>query len=257
MCKKGFKDLNTSLQAKVHKYESEVEVLTNKVEILESSIKSKTHRMEELEKEVDNVSGVFEEKLLYTQMQLNVSKGRDEARDKEIAMLKKKVEEKESAIKGLEAKVASLETAVEEKTKSMEGLQRRMLELEPEVVRLKKNLTEVERHSGMATMLKAEQENILLSLRRDLKNSLDVREGLTKRLAEQESEVQRLTAEMASLHAREEDIESLRTQLDEKSAVVVRLTQEAQTNAAQHALRTGTAVTGHRMVGALFMFYIS
>jgi hypothetical protein len=72
---------------KLRTTETELELVRNKIDILESSIRSKSHRVEELEKEVENVHGVNEEKLLYMQMQMNVSKSKEESRDKELSSL--------------------------------------------------------------------------------------------------------------------------------------------------------------------------
>jgi chromosome segregation ATPase len=220
---------------------AEVEAARNRSEVLEGTSRSKSSRVEELEKELENVTGVYEEKLLYMQMQLNVSKGRDEARDKELASLKKRADGLNERNTFVEAALLTHETKDAENKKQIDTLQRRVAELEPELKRSLKLVSEFERHSGAAVMMKAEQDSIVSGLRKDLRAALETREALTRRVSELEAGQAKAEVSLSQLAATTEQVSALQASLDEKNAILKRLTTDAQANSAQHAIRTGKA----------------
>ena len=92
-------------------------------------------------------------------------------------------------------------------------------------------------------MMKAEQENLLNNLRRDLRASTEVREALLKKTTEAESRCAKAEATVAQLSLVAEQVSVLQAAVEDKSAIVKRLTAEAQANIAQHAVRTGDVYT--------------
>lgn len=212
---------------------------TNKVSILEHSLNVKTSRIEELEKEVEATGGVYEEKLMYMQMQLNVSKGRDDARDREVASGKKRVEDLLARATMLETMNSELSAQDTRHKHVIALLESRVSELEPELRRAERMVSELERNSGASVLMKAEQEAMVTGLRRDLKISIEARDSLQRRLAESEGSKERAEALALQVVGLGEQVEALHASVEEKDAVVKRLTLEAQANIAQHAVRTG------------------
>lgn len=185
------------------------------------------------------------------QMQLNVSKGRDESRDRELAAAKKRLQEVLDGSRGLEAQTAELAVREAEQRKTAETLAKKLSEMEPELKRTQRALAEYERHSGVAAMMKAEQESIVHGLRRDLKTSMDVREQLLKRVAEFEPTRAQLELTATQLASAQEQVEVLQASLEEKAAIVKRMAAEAQTNLAQHAIRTAMLATCEEQLESL------
>lgn len=192
---------------------------------------------------MENLNGVNEEKLLYMQMQMNVAKNRDDAREKELAQLKKKYEELKSHASQVEATCGQFEAREVENRKLIDSLTRRVAELEPELKKAQKTVSEYERHAGVAVMLKAEQEGLMSGLRKDLKAALDAKELMAAKLAESEAARSKLQTVATQLTGVSEQLGEAQTSLEEKQAIIRRMTAEAQASAAQHAVRTAMLAT--------------
>ena len=241
---------NSEAQSRIKSLQAEVDVFKNKAEVLEGSLRLKSNRVEELEKEMENLNGVNEEKLLYMQMQMNVTKNRDESREKELMQIKKKYEDLKAHANQIESTCGQYEIREVENIKQIEALTKRINEMEPELKKTKKTVAEYERHAGVAVMLKAEQEGLLSGIKRDLKAALDAKEQLSSKLAESEAARSKLQSVATQLSAVSEQVGELQTSLEEKSAIIRRMTAEAQASAAQHAVRTAMLATCEEQLDA-------
>eukprot|EP01036_Dinobryon_divergens_P033198 gene33198-42929_t len=192
---------------------------------LEAALADKNRALDQMQKQAESATLSWEEKVVYLQMQLNG----------EHTALKKQLEK---ALTGAEESQLSTKSNKE----VISALQSRLVEVEPKLAQSKDKVREQERLISAAALMKAEQDALAASLRRELKVAFEEREELLRKHREQEefrvlSEGQLL--KLAGLS--EQDATSL----------ITRLRAEAQASERNHAMRTAMLATCEAQVAQL------
>ena len=103
----------------------------------------------------------------------------------------------------------------------------------------------------MIITIKAEQEALLNSLRKDMKALLDSREEALKRVQELEENKIKSEVQLNKVVTLTEQVELLQSTIDDKQSLITRLRSEAQTNEKNHAMRTALLATAEAQLEAL------
>ena len=103
-----------------------------------------------------------------------------------------------------------------------------MQALDLEAANCRERAKDLERNMGAAALLKAEQEALLFSLRKDLRSALETKEDLVRNMNESEGFKAREESLKEKISEYESTVNSLQNLLDDKSAMITRLRQESQ-----------------------------
>ena len=233
------------LRAKLVKVEAEVErlrsiesYLKDQSRTLEAVVIEKTKENESLHKDLDAMRLASEERVVHFQMQLNQAKGREESKLQEIVSLRSDVDKLTQRVSVLSKGQEEKQTLLESNKEMIVALQSRILEVEPETAQLREKVKDHERRYAALQLLKAEQDNVLATMQREAKSTVQEKETLLQRVRELEEA--RLKAEGQSLKVSSltEELNTLREELEEKVATIMRLRAAAQTSERNHAMRT-------------------
>ena len=247
---KALKDKSFEMQSKVTKYETELErlrasdtSLKHQLSLAEAAILEKNKQIDEQTKEIESSKLLFEEKLLALQMQTNSLKGKDEGVQKEALTLKKQLEKQTAQIAALQQMNEEKELSVKSNREMIAALQERLISLEPELAQAKEKVKEYERNHGATTLLKAEQDALINSLRRDLKMTLDEKNEHSKRTKELEEFKVKAEGQLLKMAGLTEQVNQLSESVEEKNSLITRLRSEAQISERNHAMRTAMLAT--------------
>lgn len=195
---------------------------------MEGVITSKNQEIEALQREAEASKTTFEEKIVYLQMQINASKGKDESRDKDAVAHKATVDK-------LTGQVAALQRLIEEKDLSYKSnkdmivaLQARLIEMEPELAQSREKIAQHERNLSAQSMLKAEQGALTNSLRADLKAALGELEAARKRNKELEEFKVKAEGQLLKLSSLGEQVHTLQSAIEDKDSLITRMRTEQQ-----------------------------
>lgn len=213
---------------KVQKQNSDIEeskrldsALKEKYSKLEETIRNKNDRLAKFQIDIDTANAQTEEKVLYLQMHINNVRTKDDARDKETASLK-------SDVNSLRQVVIDRDHTVGGKSELIETLQNKIFEIERDLDHTRDKMKESERNLSAMLLLKAEQESLLMTLRRDLRSASSTKDDSVKRIKELEE--YRLKAEDAMIKVTNlsEKLTSLECGIEEKTSLITRLRAESQ-----------------------------
>lgn len=219
--------------------------------IMEAAISERNLRVESLSKELESCKSVFEEKLLFLQMQSNAQRGKEEARDKELSAAKSRAEKAGAQLSALQQLLEEKELSVQSNKEMISALQARLIELEPELAQARDRQRELERNGGVTAVLKAEQDALLVNLRRDLRAALDDREEASRRLRELEEYRVKAEGQLLHMAAMAEQVSAMQIAVDDKTSFITRLRSEAQAAERNHATRTAMLATCEAQLEAL------
>ncbi len=208
-------------------------------------------KVEELRKEAEASRLVFEEKLLSLQMQANAHKGKDDGRDKELAVARKQLEKLGAQLAALQLMNEEKDMSVRSNKEMISALQERLIELEPDLAQARDRVRDLERNGSAATMLKVEQDALLTGLRRDLKLSLEERDEGLKRVRELEEFKVKAEGQLLKMGALAEQVGALQSSDEDKASLITRLRSEAQVSERNHAMRTAMLATCEAQLEAL------
>lgn len=230
-------------QTKVRKYEMDADRLRAsedclKTQVMEQdkALANKNVQFEQLKREMEIARAQLEERVLLMQMQSNNSKSNFEARDRDVSQAQQQ-------IKALSVSLEEKTLALNSHKEIVAALQTKLMEIEPELDRARAKVKEHHQQLGSHTVLKAEQEALLSSLRKDLKTSLDSREALTKQIKDTEDFKGRYDIATNKLSRLEAEMNDILIDKEEKVATIIRLRTEAQANERNHAMRTAMLAT--------------
>lgn len=237
-------------QARVRKLDAECErlkeaegCLQRQASEMEKALEKKSAALEALKKESDVSRAQIEEKMLMVQMQSNSIKSQLEARDREARTASAGLESATAQLKSLQHQTEEREGALKSNKELLAALQARLTDIEPELERATARLKEQTRIAGAQTLLKAEQEALLSSLRRDLKAALDARDASSKQLALLDDFRVKYEQAGQKVAALNEQVADLQAAADEKVSTITRLRTEAQASERNHAMRTAMLAT--------------
>jgi hypothetical protein len=247
-----------SYQTKAIKAEAEIDRLKNvenylkdQFKILENVIIEKTNEMEKLEKENELLKLSSEEKMVAIQLQLNQSKIREENKSQEMITLKHEIEKLAIKVQQLSKGKEEKEILLATNKEMIMALQTRLMELEPEVSVLREKVKDHERRYASLQMLKTEQDNIVAATQRELKHILQEKEMLQQRFKELDEARMKAEGQAMKLANVNDEINQLKEEFEEKSATIIRLRSEAQTNERNHAMRTAMLATCEAQIETL------
>jgi hypothetical protein len=214
--------------------------ITAKLSAAESSLAAKTESMSILQKEFDASKAQSEEKILYLQVQLNSFKSMIDSRDKELVAIKKTHQ----------TQTSSLKNAIEEKELTVKNdkdviimLQKKLMYMEPELERCRENLKENEKHLSSAMVMKAEQEVLIESMRRDLRISLERRDEEIKKSRECEDYKSKSETLAIKVQSLVDQLNASKSELEEQMSLVTRMKSEAQISERNYAMKTAMLAT--------------
>lgn len=250
--------LKEDLQSKLVNCDSEiaanrekVEQLVREVSQLELVAREKATHLDEFMKESDREKMKAEERILYLQMQLNALKSKEEGKDKEITVLKAENEEQTASILALQNQVKDGEININDYKEVIRDLHSKVSDFEEEMSRLKGKGHELEKNSAYTTVLKAEQEAIVSTLRKDLKIAISGREESVRRCRELEEYRVKAEAKLGQLSEMIQAVDEARDALEEREARITRLQSEATTAERNHAIRTAMLATAESHIESL------
>ena len=220
-----------------------IDELRNRLSQRESSLAEANEKFDQIQRDKEYAIGQFEEKVVYLQMQFDRSRVMEETKSGELAAALKQLEEAGSRLTGMELELEEAKTSLVIERETKRSLQERIDAMEPGLELYKEKARDMDRNLGAAAVLKAEQEALLLSTRKELKTVTDTKDELMKRVKELESDKERKDAVDAEISELQNTLESMQTSLDDKSALITRLRQESQAAERNHAMRTAMLAT--------------
>ena len=245
-------------QARVRKLDADSERLRESEACLkvqageaEKALTAKSALLEATKKEAEVSRAQLEEKVLMMQMQINAAKANLDARDKEASAAKKSLDAAVPQLKALQHALEERDLALRSNKEMVQALQARVVELEPELERATARLKEQTRAASAQTLLKAEQEALLSSLRRDLKAALDSRDGAAKQLSQLGDFRSKCELANSKATALNDQISDMQAAADENVSTITRLRTEAQASERNHAMRTAMLATCEAQLEAL------
>ena len=240
------------------KQEAELESLRSyasqskeQIKALEFNLAERSQLVENLHKTIETNNNSHEEKIVFLQMQANTARAKEDAATKEAITLKTKVEKLSSQVSVLQKSYEEKDMSVKSNSEIIVALQARLIEVEPELAQLKDRLREYERHLSASALLKIEQENLLSSLRKDLRQATDDKEVLITRLRELDDHKSRNETQSAKLTAVSEQLLALQTEVEDKNSLITRLRSEAQVSERNHAMKTAMLATCEAQLEAI------
>jgi chromosome segregation ATPase len=246
------------IQGKFRKGELDIERLTasdgflrGQISNLEAELKEKSDKIAALQKDVEDSRAKKEEAVLHLQMQLNSTKTREDGKEKEVEATRKQLQEAASKISSLQLQIEEKDMSVKSNRDVIKALQGRLAETEPQVEKSKHRIVELERNAMAGTVLKAEQEALLGSLRKDLKAALERGEDGSKRMRELEEYKMKTDGQLMKQMELSEELEQIRSTLEDKAAMITRLREEAAAAGRTHAMRTAMLATCEEQIESL------
>lgn len=246
------------LQSKVRKHNLEIENkkviengLRSSVASLEETIKTKTSKIDELQKMLDSAKSQFEERILFLQMQQNTWKQREDVMSKEISEWKRQNESMALQLSALQLKLEEKEVVTKSGREISQALQSRLVEIESELSEKNKLFKEMEKKMMSLNEQIKDKDEIIANLRRDAKVAAEGLEDYSKRLKDLEEYRIKTEGLMIKLANQAEQINTLTTELEDKSSLITRLRSEAQANDRNHAMRTAMLATCEAQLEAL------
>lgn len=195
----------------------------------------KNQRIEELEKRLESERAAREEDLVFFRMQqMKSEKGsviEDVKTVAELSDAKQKILLQSSELDEQRSRIEILLEQTRQYEKKIFGL-------ESEVDRYKEKYKELEKNSGASAVLKAEQEALLNSLRRDLKIALTAKEDATRHVKDLEEYRGRAEGQLVKLVEYKEKAAAAEESINELQALNARLLSDLQTVETNHAKKT-------------------
>lgn len=239
-----------ALQSRFAKAEAEIDRLRNvesylkeQTKTLENVIIEKMRETENTQRDLDAMRLSSEEKVIFFQLQLNQAKAREETKTQEISACKLDLEKLRQRVNILSNQVEEKDMILTSNKEMIMALQARLIETEPEIVQLRDKIKDHERRYSALQVLKVEQDNLMVSLQRDLKNLMSEKDSLTHRVKELEELKTKTDSQSSRITSLNDQINLLKEEIEEKSAVITRLRSEAQTSERNHAMRTAMLAT--------------
>lgn len=216
---------------------------------LELTSLEKNQRIEELEKLLESERAAREEDLVFFRLQqMKSDKGAPVIDDvKTIAELSE-----------AKQKLLLQRTEIDEQRSRNELLleqarqyEKRIFGLESEVSKYKEKLKDIEKNSGASAILKAEQEALLNSLRRDLKIALAAKEDAARHIKDLEEYRGRAEGQLVKLVEYKEKSLAAEERVNELHVLNARLQSDLQTVETNHAKKTALLASAEAEIESL------
>jgi hypothetical protein len=224
------------LQTELEQTKRIEETLREQCSAFEETLQLKNDSLLLFQKEIESIKTQSEEKVLYLQMQLNNGKTKDDGKDRELTILR-------SELENLRRTEAEKDVSTEQSKEFIHTLKNKTFEIERELDTFRNKARESERNLNAIILLKAEQESLLGSLRRDLRNVVDTKDEALKRIKELDEYKIRTDGTLTKMANMSEEIALLQSAVEDKTSIITRLRAEAHTAEKNHAMRTATLAT--------------
>lgn len=240
-----------SLEADLRGRDTAIDDLKFRLSQRESSLSEVNEKLDQMLRDKEHIVAQFEEKIVYLQMQFDRSRVVEEAKSSELAAAMRQLDDAGARLTTLELELEEAKTACVIEKETKRSLQERLEAMEPGLDMLKERARDMDRNLGAAALLKAEQEALLVSTRKELKVMTDARDELTKRVKELETDKHNKDAVDAEIAELQNTLDSMQASLDDKTALITRLIQESQTADRNHAMRTAMLATCEAQLASL------
>lgn len=202
---------------------------------LDVSLREKSGYVEQLQSDLDKERASHEEDIVFLRMQVLKAqeglRGDGNEGQPSVTSLQQALEEKEAEVIRLQQEVSVL---LEVKTADAQRLE----SLESDLQSCRERIKEAERNCGASTLLKAEQEALLTSLRRDLKTALSSRDESQRRTKELEEYRVKAEGQLVRLMEHKERLLATETQLEESRSLVSRVQTQLRAVETNYATKT-------------------
>lgn len=246
------------MQAKLLKAESEIDRMKNveaylkdQCKTLENVIIEKAKLTDQLQKDLDAMRLASEERVVHFQLQLNQCKKAEESKSMDLQAARSEIEKLSSKISSLSIVKEEKETLLESNKEMIVALQARLMEIEPEVVQLRDKVKDHERRYSALQLLKVEQDKVVANAQGDFKAMLAEKDSLQQRIKDLDEARMKAEGQALKLSSLNEEMNQLKEEIEEKSAIIIRLRSEAQTSERNHAMRTAMLATCEAQLEAL------
>ena len=221
------------LQAENGRLQSSLKSLRTNLHSLEVTVREKSSRIEHLENVLESERTRHEEEIVSLRMKQEHSQGTDsgEAKERDLVACRAAVAAAEEQRAALAAEVSVLQEAKAADVRRVEML-------ENDLQSCRDKLREMERNCGASSLLRAEQEALLVSLRKDLVGALTAKEESLKKVRELEQTRSKAEGQLARLMEHKERLEVAEAQLEESRALTKRLQAQLQTVETNYATKT-------------------
>ena len=232
-----------SLEKEYEQVKESVEDLTARLLNAQSGIAERDEKLAAAAKSSEYTVATLEEKVVFLQIQMQKMKTQEDNRERELSAIRRQLENAGMQMSSLQLQLEEKEASLRVNKETIVHLQFKIDEVEPELDKFRDRARDVERNMGAAAVLKAEQEALLVSLRKDLKSALDSKDEITKQLNEllNDKALKKAVAEKAAEY--EKRLNEMQIVLDENNSLITRLRAENQTSERNHAMRTAMLAT--------------
>jgi len=202
----------------------------------EAELKEKTAKMQHYLRDLEDSRGKHEEALMYLQMQLNSFKTKAEIAENELKNTAGKVTQ-------LQSHADSSSGVLKAHEQEISILKKQITDHEFKYAKLREHTTEVEKNINMMNLMKAEQDNLYNTFKREAKAAVEAKEELVGKVKELQAENSRLAKENADKSELLQLVASLKQQVQEQEAQSTRWRQESTQNERSHAMKTAMLAT--------------
>lgn len=204
------------IEKEISKLDASNKLLKEQFVLYETEIKEKSQKMTSLEKDNEDRRVKHEENVMYLSMQLNTYKSACENLESEMSALRlfKQVQE-------------SNKTLVEDDVESSS----------------REKFLDLQRDFKDAMKAKAELENSLLLLKKDLNKMTQLKDDYLSRFQDQQVEISRLSEQGEVNQKLQQQIAAFKTKLEDDSSLINRLKQESLSNERNHAMKIAMLAT--------------
>lgn len=202
----------------------------------EAELKEKTAKMQHYQRDLEESRGKHEEALMYLQMQLNSFKTKAEVAENELKNTAGKVTQ-------LQSHADSSSGALKAHEQEISVLKKQISDHELKYAKLREHTTEVEKSLNMMNLMKAEQDNLYNTFKREAKVALDAKEELLGKVKELQAENSKLAKEGSDKSELQQLVTSLKQQVQEQESLTTRLRQESSQSERSHAMKTAMLAT--------------
>ncbi|RYY86147.1 hypothetical protein EON63_06220 [archaeon] len=216
---------------------SSIQHYKDTVKTLEQLVQSKQADLDKVNKHLEEVKLHQEEQVVYFQMQLQAAKQREDSVNVEI--------------KNLQLKFAGVQKSLEEKEihvatnrELLQALQARLIEIEPDLAQAKDKVNTL-------TILKMEQDALIQSLRKDLKNALFEKDSFSKRIVEVETDKLKYEGNSVKIQNLADDLNRKTEELEQLNVLLLRMRAEAASSERNIAMRVAMLATAEAQVAEL------
>ena len=228
-----------------------LELLKQQLASVDTDLRARNDIIHNLKAEVESSVAKKEEAVLYLQLQLSKAREAEELREREAVIAKRDLDAAISRAAILKLQLEEKDCIVTSNREIIQSLHVRVKEFEQIVEKSNIRIKELEKNMAAAIVLKAEQEALLASVRKDLKATIEAKEDSARFSVEIIQLKERNDILSQKLSVALEQLTSVQASVDEKNSLVTRLRSEALVNERNHAMRTAVLATCEAQIEAL------